>query len=74
MKGHVRVGLVRASRRIAGSRGNPGRTLCGATITDRDITDRDFAAIARTKNEERRTNALIGLCASCVRAAFEVRR
>lgn len=35
---HIRVGVVRSSRRIMGHRGNPGTTLCGAPLTAYDIT------------------------------------
>lgn len=34
---HIRIGVVRASKRVAGSRGNPGKTLCGAAITGYDF-------------------------------------
>ena len=40
---HIRVGVVRASRRINGNRGSAGRTLCGAPLTDRDVEPRDLA-------------------------------
>lgn len=39
--GHIREGVVKAGRRINDSRGNPGRTLCGAEITAYDITVRE---------------------------------
>lgn len=35
---HVRVNVGRADRRIAGSRGSAGQTLCGAPITAYDST------------------------------------
>jgi hypothetical protein len=34
---HIRVGVVRASRRINGSRGAAGHNLCGHELTDRDV-------------------------------------
>jgi hypothetical protein len=35
---HVRVNVGRADRRIAGSRGSAGQTLCGSAITAYDST------------------------------------
>lgn len=42
---HVRVGVRRAPKTmralVAGHHGNPGRTLCGADLTDRDLVWKD---------------------------------
>lgn len=38
---HIRAGVVRASRRIMGSRGSAGHTLCGAELTAYDVLERD---------------------------------
>lgn len=38
---HIRIGVVRAGKRINDSRGNPGQTLCGAPVTANDCTIAD---------------------------------
>jgi hypothetical protein len=38
MTSHIRIGVKKAGRRINDSRGNPGRTICGAELTGTDIT------------------------------------
>lgn len=38
---HIRVNVVPAGRRVNDAKGNPGRTICGAPITDRDLTVAD---------------------------------
>jgi hypothetical protein len=42
------MGVVRASRRIMGSRGDAGRTLCGADLTAYDITIADVRRAIRS--------------------------
>lgn len=42
---HIRIGVVRASRRINGSRGATGTNLCGADVTDRDVVYREAKRI-----------------------------
>lgn len=50
---HVRVGVRRAGRRINDSRGNPGKTLCGAPITARDLLTYSDGWIAVASNDHR---------------------
>lgn len=42
---HIRTGVVRASRRINGSRGSAGQNLCGHDVTDRDVLYREAKRI-----------------------------
>lgn len=39
---HLRIGVVKAGRRINDQRGNPGHTVCGAALTDKDIVPSDL--------------------------------
>jgi len=51
--GHLRIGFVRAGRRINGSRGAAGRTACGAAITARDVTTADARRAMRSGELDR---------------------
>lgn len=42
---HVRVGVKRISKRINGTRGNPGRTMCGAEISSDDMSFGDWVRL-----------------------------
>jgi hypothetical protein len=63
---HVRVGVVRAGRRINDSRGNPGHTLCGGPLTSYDI-DLGYAKKA-TPEEITRFN----ICLACMAKVREL--
>jgi len=62
---HVRVGVVRAGRRINDRRGNPGRTLCGGALTSYDV---DLKWVRRASVEELDK---FNICRACRAAANE---
>lgn len=66
MTTHIRIGVVRASRQINGSRGLPGRPLCGAgEITAEDVEIRDALRARQAGDLDRWMT-----CEAC-RTAFE---
>jgi hypothetical protein len=64
---HIRAGVVKADRRIMGSRGSAGHTLCGADLTAYDVT---VAEARRAKSAEL---ARWVPCAECRRKVEGVR-
>jgi hypothetical protein len=60
MTTHIRIGVVRAGRRINDSRGNAGHTLCGAALTSSDITLRDARKVTRDEIEQ------FNICQMCL--------
>jgi hypothetical protein len=61
MAAHLRIGVVKAGRRINDQRGNPGHTVCGAALTDKDIVPSD---LRRLKAGDA---AKYDLCRECLR-------
>ncbi len=64
---HIRAGVVRASRRIMGSRGSAGHTLCGADVTAYDVT------VGDAKRAKLADLARWIPCAECLRRIEEMR-
>jgi hypothetical protein len=60
---HVRVGVVRAGRRINDHRGDAGRALCGGELTAYDV---DLRYARRATADELRQ---FPICAACLEAA-----
>jgi hypothetical protein len=65
---HIRIGVIPAVRRIMGSRGDAGRTLCGAELTAYDISMADAARGIRVGRLEEWLT-----CPDCRRRVMEIR-